>query len=173
MNPKSPACDTVVTRETVVVGATTPATSLSGSAFNSNEISYTGADAGADAADNAKVLAESRDMLKEIADDAFRLVGRQLSEETLAGTAADYDTLEALNQAARDRYAEVVDTMAVDEEGHAQLQRLNERLESYQAHLLLLERSTAAVEAVAGELDEYTRFLEESVRRRLVYPGVK
>ncbi|KAI8621747.1 hypothetical protein BC830DRAFT_108838 [Chytriomyces sp. MP71] len=109
----------------------------------------------------------------QLATDAFALAAKVLANEMLVAS-SDLRVLEDMNNAARERYAEVVDDtlLGVCASDLSILKGLNDDLDSFSTQVLLLERQIAGIEQVTTELDDYTKRLEDSVRRRIVYPFV-
>ncbi|KAJ3239520.1 hypothetical protein HDU81_005747 [Chytriomyces hyalinus] len=156
--PKSPAAEPFLTRETIASSIS----NTSGSLADSDLL------AGGSREPHIELLSSST-----LAGDALGLAAKLVAQEMLAAT-ADFKVLEDLNNAARERYAEVVDDtlLGVCAADIAALNGMNEDLGTCSTQVLLLERQISGIEQVVAELDDYTKRLEDSVRRRIVYPYV-
>ncbi|KAJ3288402.1 biogenesis of lysosome- organelles complex 1 subunit 2 [Blyttiomyces sp. JEL0837] len=80
----------------------------------------------------------------------------------------DYKLLEGLNHMARERYAEVGEMVAGMVGEMEELQAIYEDIEPYVHQVSELEKQVLSLEAVATELDDYTRRLEETVKKRIL-----
>ncbi|KAI8842770.1 hypothetical protein BJ741DRAFT_345394 [Chytriomyces cf. hyalinus JEL632] len=159
--PKSPAAEPFLTRETIASSIS----NTSGSLADSDLLA-----GGSRETQNEHLVLLSSSTL---AGDALGLAAKLVAQEMLAAT-ADFKVLEDLNNAARERYAEVVDDtlLGVCAADIAELNGMNEDLGTCSTQVLLLERQISGIEQVVAELDDYTKRLEDSVRRRIVYPYV-
>ncbi|KAJ3064767.1 hypothetical protein HDU99_004374 [Rhizoclosmatium hyalinum] len=103
-----------------------------------------------------------------LAGVASGALARAAAQELLA-SAAEFTLIETLNSQTRDRFADLAESVASSSSAK-ELSQCNDQLDEYASHVSVLERHVANFELVAAELDDYTRRLEESVRRRIVYP---
>ncbi|KAI8847859.1 biogenesis of lysosome-related organelles complex-1 subunit 2-domain-containing protein [Chytridium lagenaria] len=107
------------------------------------------------------------DTLEDVlAPRASELVTSLVRSEILTAS-SDLKLLESLNHIARDRYVEFGDTASVMVHEVERLQASYDTIEPYLHQVTELERQVTSLETIADELDDYTKRLEETVRRRI------
>ncbi|KAJ3208875.1 biogenesis of lysosome- organelles complex 1 subunit 2 [Dinochytrium kinnereticum] len=90
-----------------------------------------------------------------------------LARSEILTASMDLKALETLNGLARDRYVEYGDLAIEMVRDVEKLQASYDAMEPYLHQVTELERQVASMEAIADELDDYTKRLEATVKRRI------
>ncbi|KAJ3161727.1 hypothetical protein HDU86_006497 [Geranomyces michiganensis] len=98
-------------------------------------------------------------------DTAMRKVVEHVRSEILAAT-DDFQVLQTMTAIARDEYMEYNDTAMELIAGMGKVQQTYSEIDERLKHITDLEQQVSNMEQVVGELDAYTKQLEESFRRK-------
>ncbi|KNC96159.1 uncharacterized protein SPPG_08547 [Spizellomyces punctatus DAOM BR117] len=100
-----------------------------------------------------------------VAEDTLVKVAEAIRNDvTAAGD--DLTVLQSMTALARDRYAEYNATAQELIAGMGKVQHTYAEMETYIDQIFDVERQVASIEQVVSELDDYTKRLEESLKRR-------
>ncbi|TPX60477.1 hypothetical protein SpCBS45565_g07493 [Spizellomyces sp. 'palustris'] len=98
-----------------------------------------------------------------VAEDTLGKIAEAIRNDV---TGDDLTVLQSMTALARDRYAEYNATAQELIAGMGKVQQTYAEMETYIDQIFDVERQVASIEQVVSELDDYTKRLEESLKRR-------